>query len=284
MKNKGILFTVLNVLLTILLVFSVTGTFVLCFAGSVSASPDYLISQLEKNGTFNSVYSDLLKKYNEMSAQTSIPAEVYSAAAPEEWVNAAVREQAAFTYRQLSDDSASNQTDYSAFDEKITGYFENYASENHVIKDETYDQRLASSVENAKAVTASVIDVYHTETIKKTSLWGKLKKICPVIPSLRTYALIADAVILILLVVLRNPVYWTGTALFSSGMLTALPCVYVLASGMIMKFSIKDYTVFTLITGTMKSVVSTFMTIGIISLAAGILMIAVSVISEKKKA
>lgn len=282
MKNRGIINVTANVILSILLVFSLTGTLVMCFACSVSESPDWLAEQLEKNGTYRSVYSDLMKKCDEMSAQTAIPSDVYKSAANEEWVNSAVREQLTFTFCQLSDEQAVNSTDYGVFDEKITEYFERYASEKHVIKDETYDQRLASATENAKAVAASVIDVYHTETLKKTSFWGKIKKICPVIPSLRAVAFIADAVLLVLLIILRNPVYWTGASLFSAGMLTALPCIYVLSSGMIMKFSIKDYTVFTLITGTVSSVVRMFMTAGFIALAAGFVMVLVSVIRVKK--
>ncbi|MDO5150281.1 MAG: hypothetical protein Q4D76_12950 [Oscillospiraceae bacterium] len=282
MKNKGTARMVLSILVSVLLVFGIIGTAVLCFACSAADSPDYLKGRLEKCGTAGSVYNDLMKKYDELSVQTSVPADVYKSAVSERWVSDAVFSQVDYIFALMEDENAQPSADYSAFDEKITEYFEQYAAEKHVIKDDIYNQRLQASVDNARSVTASVIDVFHFETVRKTSLWPATVKYRPLLNTLRTYAFIADAVLLVLLIVFGSPVYWTGVSLFSAGLISAAPSAYVLASGLIMKFTIKDYTVFTLITETLKSIVNSALVFGSVSLIAGVILITVSVIYVRK--
>lgn len=283
MKNKGILRMILSLVISVLLVFTLLGTLGLFFASHVAKSPDFAEKQLSLNGSYENIYEALNKKYDEISVQTSVPADVYKECITKNWVFDAVSEQVRFTYRLLDDENAVKETDYSLFDEKITAYFEKYAAENHVSKDDVYNQRLASTIENAKAVTDSVIDVFHIEAVKKTSLWPAALKYRPLLEKALYAALAADLVLIVLLVILKNPVYWTGASLFASGALVTVPCAYVLASGMIMKFTIKEYTVFTLITGTMKSVVTTALTAGLIMLVAGLVITAVSVAFSRRK-
>lgn len=283
MKNKGILSMVLSIIVSVLLVFSIIGTCALCFACTVAQSPEYLTKRLSLSGTYDSVYSDLMKKYDEMSYQTSVPADVYKSAVSEEWVFSAVKNQVEYSYSLLDDANAVKVTDFGAFEEKITEYFEKYAAENHVLKDDTYKQRLASCIENAVAVTDSVTDVYHFETIRKTSLWPAAVKYRSKLGTLRLAAFIADAVLILLLAVFRNPLYWTGASLFASGALMTIPSAYVLGSGMIMKFTIKDYTVFTLITDTLKAVANTVLTEGVVLLIAGVVIIGLSMLFNKSK-
>jgi len=284
MKNRGIFSMVMSIILSVLLVFSIIGTFSLTFAGSVAKNSDFLKTRLSVSGTYASVYSDLMKKYDEISVQTSVPADVYKSAVSEKWVYEAIDNQTEYAFNLLNSEDAVSETDYSAFEEKITEYFEKYAAENHVMKDDVYNQRLASSVENAKAVTASVIDVFHVESVRKTSLWPLAVKYRPLLPKFRNYAVIADVILIILLIVFRNPVYWTGASLFASGLLMGVPAAYVRFSGMILKFTIKDYTVFTLITETLTDLVNLVMTTGFALAAAGLILVIVSVIRSRKKA
>lgn len=284
MNNKGIFRMVAGIIVSVLLVFSIIGTCVLCIGSSIASGPDFLTTRLSVSGTYSSIYSDLMKKYDEISVQTSVPADVYKSSVSEEWVFEAVKEKVNYAYSLLTNDAAESQTDYSAFDTKITEYFEKYAAENHVMKDDVYSQRLASSIENAKAVTASVIDVFHVEAVRKTSLWPMAVKYRPLVSKFRTCAFIADAVLVVLLVVLGSPVYWTGASLFASGLLMGVPAAYVRFSGMILKFTIKDYTVFTLITETLTDLVNLVMTTGFALAAAGLILVIVSVIRSRKKA
>ena len=282
MKNKGTARMVLSILVSVLLVFGIIGTAALCFACSAADSPDYLKGRLEKCGTAGSVYNDLMKKYDELSVQTSVPADVYKSAVSERWVSDAVFSQVDYIFALMEDENSQPSADYSAFDEKITEYFEQYAAEKHVIKDDVYKQRLQASVDNARSVTASVIDVFHFETVRKTSLWPVAVKYRPLLNTLRTYAFIADAVLLVLLIVFGSPVYWTGVSLFSAGLISAVPSAYVLASGLIMKFTIKDYTVFTLITETLKSIVNSALIFGISAFVLGLILITVSITAVNK--
>ena len=282
MKNKGTARMVLSILVSVLLVFGIIGTAALCFACSAADSPDYLKGRLEKCGTAGSVYNDLMKKYDELSVQTSVPADVYKSAVSERWVSDAVFSQVDYIFALMEDENSQPSADYSAFDEKITEYFEQYAAEKHVIKDDVYKQRLQASVDNARSVTASVIDVFHFETVRKTSLWPVAVKYRPLLNTLRTYAFIADAVLLVLLIVFGSPVYWTGVSLFSAGLISAVPSAYVLASGLIMKFTIKDYTVFTLITETLKSILNSALIFGISAFVLGLILITVSITAVNK--
>lgn len=282
MKNKGTVRMIMSILFSVLLVFGIIGTALLCLACSAAGSPDYLKGRLEKCGTAESVYNDLMKKYDEMSVQTSVPADVYKSAVSEQWVSDAVFGQVDYIFALMEDENAQPSADYSAFEGKITEYFEQYAAEKHVIKDDVYKQRLQASVDNAESVTAAVIDVFHFETVRKTSLWPLAVKYRPLLNTMRNYAFIADAVLFVLLIISGSPFYWTGVSLFSAGVISAAPSAYVLASGLIMKFTIKDYTVFMLITETLKSIVNSALVFGIASFILGLILITVSVRAVKK--
>ena len=99
---------------------------------------------------------------------------------------------------------------------------------------------------------------------------GKISIIC----------IAAVAVLVVLLILLKRLLYWIGTALFASGMIMAIPTVIVKAEGLINKFSLKDYTTYTLVTGTMDSLVKVVMMTGIIMLAVGVVMIATHLIMQ----
>ena len=61
-----------------------------------------------------------------------------------------------------------------------------------------------------------------------------------------------------------------------------IPTVIVKAEGMINKFSLKDYTTYTLVTGTMDSLATVVMMFGIIMLAVGVVMIATHLIIQNR--
>jgi len=283
MKNKGIVRILLSLLVSILLVFSFIGVFAVLMTEHVSASSDYFTGQLEKTGTYANAYSGLMKKFDEISAQTSVPADIYKSSVSEEWLAAAMNEKINGTFQQLDFECMIEEPDFSLLDEKLTGYFEEYALENHVIRDETYTARLDATIENAHSAVISAIDVFHISTIQKSGIWNKLVILRSRVPGVKPYVIAAAAVCIVLLIVLGNPVYWTGTALFASGLILTVPSALILASNVIMKFSVKEYTVFTLVTQMLRSLDKTVLITGVSMLSAGLIMTVTAIIFVKNK-
>ncbi len=279
MKTK--LRPVLKVLLTMLLVFSLIGTSLSVFGYGILMRPDYLISKVEHTNTYENTYHALMKKFEEQYNATAIPVAIIEEAVTPDWTRNAINAQIQASFAQFDDETAQPDTDYSAIADTITAFFEEYAHENHAIKDETYQTKLKESIDNTTQTVASAIDVYRLETMKKAGILAKIGKVRALIPTVMYGCIGATVVLMLLLLLLKKPVYWLGTALFAAGLITTLPTAYVILSDLVERFSFKEYTTFTLVTGTMNHLVETLLTIGIGMSVIGCIFIGISLLKRK---
>jgi hypothetical protein len=155
----------------------------------------------------------------------------------------------------------------------ITAYFEDYAHEAHVIKDETYEKKLVESIIYAQKTALNEADVYSFDVMKRAGITDKIARAMELARKYKYACIGALAVLFIILILLKRLVYWIGTALFSAGVLMIIPSAIVEANSMIQKFSLKDFTTYTLITGTMESLVGIVLKAGIILAAIGLCFI-----------
>lgn len=277
MKKKMIL----SVILTILLTFSSLGLVGSLIVRNMVQSEEYLLEQVEKTNTYGNAYDSLMKKFSDSYNSTSIPIEVYEKGFTKEWIREAVNAPIMKSFGAVFDEAV---PDYSQIEKSLTEYFESYAHENHVMRDEMYEQKLKDSISDAISTAESVTDVYQLKTMQKAGIWNKIEILQNLIDKIVYGCLIASALFVIILIILRKPIYWIGTSAFASGIILAVPSAYVKLSNIIMNFSVKEYTTYTLVTGTMNSVVDIVLRTGVITAVVGFVMIGLNVFVFDKKA
>ena len=274
MKNK--LTLVLRIIVCMLMVFSIIGTCGVVIADRVY-TPEYLRSQVSRTDTYENAYNSLMKHFSDNYSISNIPIEVYESSFTSDWMKSAVDEKinSFFEKREA-------EIDCSEAEKNITEYFESYAHEAHVIKDETYEKELDEAITYAEKTALEQADVYSLAVMERAGISAKVSACAALARKYMWVCIAAVAVLVVLLILLKRSLYWIGTALFASGMIMTIPTVIVKAEGLINKFSLKDYTTYTLVTGTMDSLATVVMMIGIIMLAVGVVMIATHLIMQNK--
>ena len=265
MKSK--ITSVLRILVCILTVFTVMGTFGVIMADKLYTS-EYLISQADKTNTYENAYNSLMKRFSDNYSVSNIPIDVYEKSFSAEWMKSSIDEKIRSSF-----ENREAVIDFTGAEECIAEYFEEYAHEKHVIKDDTYEAKLAEAVSFAKKTALNEADMYSLDVMKRAGITGKLSRAVSLARKYKYACFGALAVLLIIMILLKRPIYWAGTALFASGILLAVPATVVIANNMIGKFSMKSFTTYTLVTGTLDSVVEIVQKTGFIMLAAGIILI-----------
>ncbi len=269
----------ISALLSIILVFVLTGLFIVSFADKRIRTSDFMMGQLSATNTYENAYNSLMKKFSERSGETAIPVSVYERSFSRDWMKTHIDRQISGNFFDSGEKAG---FDYSQAEKSITEYFEEYARENHVIKDETYEKRLNEAISDAEKTAFSAADVYHIETLKKSGIWDDIGKARNILPKLKLGLLISAAVLIVLLIILGGGIYWTGTSLFAAGCIITVPAAYIFISDVIMKFSLKDMTAYTLATETMKAMNGDVLMRSIGITLLGVFMTAVGIIIRRR--
>ena len=270
MKSK--IRVVLSVLVCIILVFVIIGTTGVIMVDKLFTA-QYFCNQVARTNTYENAYNALIKDFSDNYSVSNIPSEIYEKSFTKEWMRNAIDEKINSTFEKRE-----ANVDCSAVEKNITEYFENYAHEAHVMKDETYDQKLAESISYAEKTALNAADVYSLEVMKKAGITIKVSSYVELARKYMYPCFGLAIILLFILIILRRPVYWVGTALFASGVLMTVPTAVVLLNDMIQRFSLKDYTTYNLVTEVLKTVTRDLMRTGIIILVIGVIMIIISII------
>ena len=272
MKSK--ITSVLRVIVCILTVFGIIGTFGVIMADKVYTA-EYLKSQANRTNTYENAYNSLMKRFSDNYSISNIPKEIYEKSFTREWMKASIDEKinSFFENREAEINCSEAETN-------ITAYFEDYAHDAHVIKDETYEKKLAESISYAQKTALNEADIYSFDVMKRAGITAKISRAMALVRKYKYACIVGLAVLLIFLIILKRFVYWIGTALFSAGVLMIVPSAIVEANRMIQKFSIKDFTTYTLVTGTMESIVGIVLKTGIIMAAIGICFITIHFVCD----
>lgn len=255
---------------------------ILLFANYLLSSPDFLIEQVEKSNTFDSVYQSLIEKYENESNATAIPSEVYTSVISKEWITIAVKNYIFYLYEPSEQKNKSDMIDFTEIEKSITAYFEKYADENNVVKDNVYEQKLSDVISKTKKDIIYTVDVYRSEVLRESDLINKIFYFRTYVEKFLVVSIVAILILIIILILLKNPLYWIGTSLFSSGLLLAVPTAYLSITSYVMNFSIKDYVIFNLVTETLSTTIYIFLNTGIILSLIGAIMIVLRLIIEKR--
>lgn len=279
-KNKsGAGGLLLRLVLSILLVFTLLGTVGGVLGRYVTASSSLLVSQLEKQNAPQKAHDSLQSKFDMEYNTTAVPSEVYMDVVTVAWMEDAMELWVIGNYSQANGNKTDPSIDFTPLEESITAYFEQYAAENNCEKDETYTEKLSETIANAKAAVQDAVDVYHIQTMKDAGIWGKVFDHRNLLTLLAVVCGVLSLVLAGLLVCLKDrPCYWIGTSLFADGVLLTVPAAWVLGSSVISRFALKEPAVYAVFTGTMTALVQAVLIVGIVLLAAGLVLLVGSVL------
>lgn len=276
--------TLVQLLLSLMLIFSILAAVAGGVGVFLTASPSLLLFQLERQQAPAKTRSALESYYQTEYNATAVLPEVYLDVLSENWLRDAMELKITAAYDKLHGKNTAAQPDYSALEQSITDYFETYAAENGYEKDDSYTQKLENTIQDAEKKVDSVIDVYHLGTLEKAGIWHKVQVLSKPLWLLFGGGVVLTLVLAAVLLVLRNhPLYWIGSGLFTDGVLLTLPAAAILGSGVISRFSLKDAAVYSVFTGTMKALVLGMLIFGGISLAVGLVLLIGSIARERSQ-
>lgn len=275
MKSK--IRAILSVLVCIILVFVIIGTTGMIMTYKIYTA-QYFRDQADKTNTYENAYNALIKEFSDNYSISNIPVEIYEKSFTKEWMRNAIDEKINSTFEKREAD-----IDCSAVEKNITEYFEDYAHEVHVMKDETYDKKLAESIMYAEKTAMNAADVYSLDVMKRAGITAKVSSYVELARKYMYPCIGLAIILLIILMILRRPVYWGGTALFASGVLMTVPTAVVLMNDMIQRFSLKNYMKYNLVTGVLETVTKNAMITGIVMLLIGLVMIIISIVYNDNK-
>lgn len=283
-KNKsGAGSLLFRLVLSILLVFTLLGTCGGAVGVFLLQSPSLLVSQLEKQDAAQKAHDTLQTKFEAEYNTTAVPGSVYMDVITVDWLANAMEEQVVTFYDQAHGSDRAPYVNYAPLEESITTYFEQFAAENNYAKDDTYTKKLDETIQSAEKTVQNAVDVYHIQTMKDAGIWQKLHQLRMPL----WIAVIGCALLSVLwMILLRRdrPCYWIGTSLFADGVMLIVPAACVLGSGMIWQFAWKEPAVYAVFTGTMTFLTQLVFTVGMILLAAGLALLAGSLLRRKAPA
>lgn len=272
-EQKGVRRLILRLVISILLVFTLLGTVLGTIGTYALGSPSLLLSQLEKQDAAQKVHSSLQTKFETQYNTTAVPAEVYMEVLTTQWLDNIMKEQVEAAYTQMHESGEQVMIDFTPLEDAITAYFEQFAEENNYEKDDTYTQKLTEIKENAEDTVQNAIDVYHIGIMQKAGVFDKLSTLFRMSLVVAIGCGVVSIALILWLCLLRDRAcYWIGTSLFAGGALLTVAGAVIFGTSVIQKFSLKDPAVYAVFTGTMTFLTQVVLGLGLVLLAAGLIL------------
>lgn len=278
------------VLTTIVLVFCVIGLLLIVLFKSYILSGSAMYDTLSRKDIYSKVYNAIDTYFSEQYNTTGIPKEVYMDAITQDEVTELTNQTTAkgIEYINGSPNDLMPTYDYSALDQSIDRFFEDYATSIGYTKDDTYYQKVQQTKDNAYLVLQYECDVFKLSTMKDAGLLDKVFKVTHYI----NYLMLGDIVLLVICVILlvllngkyfNENMYWLSNALMVSSVIMALPCIYLKATDYFSAFTIKSDTIYHAVTGLLYGTVDRYLTMLIVSLVVGVVLMVIFGTTNKIK-
>ena len=247
-----------NVLLTILLVFSLMGT-LLCGTARL-ALQESTYRSLMKQYALGELSEELLeKRFAQRANTTGIPAETALTGADSEaltqWAQESVTQ--ALSYLKGQQSQYALEPDLSASDAALTAFFSDYADENGYEKDAAYDAKVAQTISETHEEILSAADCFKFRMLYENGYLDTARRYVPLIGQAFTGLLVLTLVLAALLVLCNKgqlplTLYWLGLAGLTAGGILLVPGIYLAATDYFAGFAVKDPQIFTAIVGLLR--------------------------------
>lgn len=251
------------------------------FISKIALDPELYTMAMTDRDISGAVYADLETYFNRISAATGVPGEVYMKSVDKTDIAHSVNNLITDSINYLSKEDAyppKLNYDFSQLEKDLTDYFETYAAENNIEKNEEYDKLLKSTISMAETQISGKLDVLFLEQISSKGFAQTIHKYAKLV-SICMYSS-AAAIIILFGIMLRinrhhlaNMLYWLGSVLFAAAGTALIPTVYLKFSGYFDNFFIKTEYIQKALKGIIDSVFGKVLTFEMICVVIGVLLV-----------
>lgn len=278
---------VFSFIVSILLIF-LTLVSLICLTARSYANPENRIKQIVKEQNIShTVYTELEKYYSERYNTTGIPADIYMNAIDEEYLNNLIMNKigegfAALNLERYEPLDPRNEK----LDTALSNFYSEYADSIGAEKDAKYDEKLSDAKSNAYKIIVEYCDIYKINAMNKHGILRKLSPVYTKLPMITGISLIVVTVLLLILFIINLKsklvfLYWTGISAIISGIIGAVPCIWLKATDFFSSFTIKQAQIYTAYTSTMNDITQNFMTASIITASIGAVVVIIYAVLGK---
>ncbi|MDE6775310.1 MAG: hypothetical protein K2J37_03285 [Ruminococcus sp.] len=277
---------VFSFIIAVLLVFMLAA-FSACLTARNLISADSFISIAEENNAVQLTKKELDKYFSGKASSSGIPTEVYTSALTDEYIENMIKWRIMWGFGTVND--SDEYYINPELEDNIDQFYSDYAESINYEKDDNYDRKVANAKNNAYITVRNSCDIFKFSALIEHGVMRKIEPILNRIPVLVGISCGGSAFLIILLFLInmkekKSALYWTGIAALVSGLLCAVPCIYLKASDYFSTFIIKQPQIYAAYTGLMNTADSSFLTASVITAAAGAVLIVIySIINAVKK-
>lgn len=286
---------ILNLILSILMVFSLLGAVGMCFVKNHLLNETTYIQNSERNDIPQMTYDEINTYFTNSTDYSKIPADVYMSAITVEDVKSIINLKIQWLFDYITAGNSKTLVDkndyteihlYSALEKSITDYFDEFAKENNVEIDEAYNTQLRNTIDTAISEIDNYTDIYLIDLVEKTGVIEKIRKYYDLI-NILMYVCIAAAVLFAVLIVIStrkriaNMLYWLSLSGICMSILTLIPTLWLKISGVTNKLIIRNKCVYSAYTGFLSNSINSLLTTVMIILAISIVILIIAIVISK---
>ncbi len=279
---------VLNLILSIILIFSLLGGGAAVFAKQYLLSSDTFIAVSDKKEIPQKAYDEINDYFTKSEAYSGIPADVYMSAVTVDDLKLLIDDKII----NLFDDICSIATDrveiydFAELEQNITDYFDEFAKENNVEVNDEYTAQLQKTIDTAKSEIMNITDIYMINLIDETGVISKVRNLYKYIDPV-IYACIGLAILCVILIAVfsrkrvGNIFYWISTSVICMAVLGLIPTLYLKFSGITDRLIVRNECVYAAFIGLFADIISTLIFAEIIILALGAVLLIIGMLASK---
>lgn len=283
---------VLSLIVSVAAVFSIIAASVLGFAEKAALNGEFYTDIVRKEKIGALVTESIEEYFDNSSASSGIPAEIYMNAIDVDGMENAICWKITQTFCEIREECQSkyNGYDIAVLEQNITDYFEKFAEENNVEINESYNEQLKRTIETAEAEIESYSDIFMTEFMRNSNVISKAAKVYKLIRP----AFIGTAAVFILCIVLlavfnRKNIsglfYWLFVSGLCASVIVAVPCMILKYTDYFSGLVISTKYIYVSVTETLNAMLDLMISVQSCIFAAAVVLLVVYVLTgrEKKK-
>lgn len=245
-----------SVILTLLLIFMLLASMGAGVVQFFSLDTKTALSIVQTQKLAERVHTSLESDFRQRESTTGIPAELFTDAISAEALEPIIRDTVTNGFSYLRGETASLgvSPDFSGLEEKVRQFCADYAAEQHLEQDESYEKAVRTTITESEAIILSGCDVFRFGSLNDAGVFQTAKRFIPWVGA-AVAALIAMSLILAvcLFAVNRHAAehgcYWCGTALLIASLLLLIPSAWLHFSRWFDRFAVKTDQTFAAVTG-----------------------------------
>jgi len=288
---------IVNLILSIVLVFSLTGSMATVFAKEYLLDADTFIEVSDKHAVPEMAYNEINEYFIQSEAYSRIPADVYMSAMTVEDIKFLIDNKIKSRINYIYNVTTGDYKEYGITDSKeiavftrieqnITDYFNEFAKENNVEVDDKYNTQLKNTIDTAISEIEDFTDVYMLNLVEKTGVFEKLRSVYGYLDIAMYGCMGLAGICLILIIVfsikrISNAFYWISISTICSAIIGLVPMLYLKLSGITDRFIVRNECVYTAYTSFMSDAINTILIAELLVIAVGAVLLCAGIVISK---